>query len=150
MDSQIARLEIAKCMDCACFNLRKAARAITHLYDQTLRPTRLRTTQFTLLVATSMLEQITVTRLAKMGVMDRTTLTRNLKPLEKKGFIKITPGKDQRTRVVKITAEGQKALVEALPLWKKVQAKVIKELGQERWNSLRADLGEVVSLASKG
>ena len=150
MDSRIARSEIAKCMDCACFNLRKAARAITHLYDETLRPTGLRATQFTLLVATSMLEQITVTRLAKIGVMDRTTLTRNLKPLEKKGFIKVTPGKDQRTRVVIITAEGQKALLKALPLWKKAQAQVIKELGQKRWNSMQADLGEVVSLASKG
>ena len=150
MNSQIARSDIVKCMDCACFNLRKAARAITHLYDEMLRPTGLRTTQFTLLVATKMLEPITVTRLAKIGVMDRTTLTRNLRPLEKQGLIQIALGKDQRTRVVRLTPEGQKALARAFPLWKKTQARVIKELGTERWNSLRADLGEVVSLASKG
>jgi DNA-binding MarR family transcriptional regulator len=135
-------------MDCACFNLRKAARAITHLYDEMLRPTGLRTTQFTLLVATKMLEPITVTRLAKMGVMDRTTLTRNLRPLEKQVLVQIALGKDQRTRVVTLTPEGQKALARAFPLWKKAQTRVIKELGPERWNSLRADLGEVVSLAS--
>jgi DNA-binding MarR family transcriptional regulator len=136
-------------MDCACFNLRKAARAVTQLYDKALRSTGLRTTQFTLLVGISMLGTVTVTRLAQIGVMDRTTLTRNLKPLERKGLIQITPGKDQRTRVVTITDEGQKALVQALPLWKKAQVGVVKRLGQERWNSLRTDLGEVVSLASK-
>jgi DNA-binding MarR family transcriptional regulator len=136
-------------MDCACFNLRKAARVVTQLYDKALRSTGLRTTQFTLLVGISMLGTVTVTRLAQIGVMDRTTLTRNLKPLERKGLIQITPGKDQRTRVVTITDEGQKALVQALPLWKKAQVGVVKRLGQERWNSLRTDLGEVVSLASK-
>jgi len=149
MISQIARSDILKCMDCACFNLRKAARAITHLYDEMLRPTGLRTTQFTLLVATKMLEPITVTRLAKIGVMDRTTLTRNLRPLEKQGLIQITLGKDQRTRVVTLTPEGQKALARALPLWRKAQTRVIKELGQERWNSLKAYLAEVVSLVDK-
>ncbi len=149
MNSPIARSDILKCMDCACFNLRKAARAITHLYDEMLRPTGLRTTQFTLLVATKILEPITVTRLAKMGVMDRTTLTRNLRPLEKQGLIQIALGKDQRTRVVTLTPEGQKALAQAFPLWKKAQAQVIKELGPERWNSLRAYLGEVVSLVDK-
>ena len=149
MNSQIARSDIVKCMDCACFNLRKASRAITHLYDEMLRPAGLRTTQFTLLVATKMLEPITVTRLAKMGVMDRTTLTRNLRPLEKQGLVQIALGKDQRTRVVTLTPEGQKALARAFPLWKKAQARVIKELGPERWNSLRAYLGEIVSLVDK-
>lgn len=141
--------ELAKCMECTCFNLRKAARAVTQLYDKALRPTGLRTTQFTLLVGISMLGSVTVTRLAEIGVMDRTTLTRNLKPLERKGLIQITHGKDQRTRVVTMTDEGQKALEQALPLWKKVQADVVKRLSQERWSSLRADLGEVVSLARK-
>ena len=149
MEHKLDRLELPKCMDCACFNLRKAARAVTQLYDKALRSTGLRTTQFTLLVGISMLGTVTVTRLAQIGVMDRTTLTRNLKPLERKGLIQITPGKDQRTRVVTITDEGQKALVQALPLWKKAQVGVVKRLGQERWNSLRTDLGEVVSLANK-
>lgn len=149
MYRQMDKSELAKCMECTCFNLRKAARAVTQLYDKALRPTGLRTTQFTLLVGISMLGTITVTRLAEIGVMDRTTLTRNLKPLERKGLIQITHGKDQRTRVVTMTDEGQKALEQALPLWKKVQADVVKRLSQERWSSLRADLGEVVSLASK-
>ena len=145
----VDRLTIAKCMDCVCFNLRKTTRAITQVYDVALRPTGLRVTQFSLLIATMMLESVTVTRLAEIGVMDRTTLTRNLKPLEKKGMIKVVPGDDQRTRVVTLTTRGQEILTKALPLWEKAQARVIKELGQERWNTLQRDLEEIVSLVNK-
>jgi DNA-binding MarR family transcriptional regulator len=145
----VDRLTVAKCVDCACFNLRKTARAITKLYDDALRPTGLRATQFSLLITTTMLGSVTVTRLAEIGVMDRTTLTRNLKPLEKKGLIRVVPGDDQRTRIVNLTTRGQEVLTKALPLWEKTQARVIEELGRERWKSLQADLGEVVSLASK-
>ena len=146
---RVDKLAVAKCVDCACFNLRKTTRAITQVYDEALRPTGLRVTQFSLLIATMMLESVTVTRLAEIGVMDRTTLTRNLKPLEKKGLIKVTPGDDQRTRVVTLTPHGQEILAKALPLWEKVQARIVKELGQERWNSLQGDLEKVVSLAAK-
>ncbi|SRR5579884_305247 len=149
IEQRVNKLTLAKCMDCACFNLRKTTRAITQLYDEALRPTGLRVTQFSLLIAITILESVTVTRLAEIGVMDRTTLTRNLKPLEKKGLIKVVPGDDQRTRIVTLTAHGKEVLSKALPLWEKAQARVIKRLGQERWNSLQADLEDIVSLASK-
>lgn len=143
---QHIKSELAECPNCVCFNLRKAARAITQLYDDVLRPTGLRTTQFSLLVATNLLGPMTVTSLAERGVMDRTTLTRNIKPLEKLGFIKVAPGSDQRKRIVSITRKGQDALVKALPLWKKAQAHVVKGLGQKRWNSILENLSEMVSL----
>lgn len=149
MSREIDMSELAECPNCACFNLRKAARAVTQLYDNMLRPTRLRATQFSLLVATSLFGPISVTRLAEMGVIDRTTLTRNFKPLVKRGYIEVVLGKDRRTRVVSLTGLGREALRKALPLWKKAQSRVVKELGQERWNSLQADLQDVVSLASK-
>ncbi|HEX3036992.1 MAG TPA: MarR family winged helix-turn-helix transcriptional regulator [Thermodesulfobacteriota bacterium] len=143
-------LELAKCTECACFNLRKATRVITQLYDKALRPTGLRATQFSLLVAVKMFGQVTVTRLAKMGVMDRTTLTRNLKPLEKQGLINIESGEDKRERVVTITPKGIETLAKALPLWEKAQTRVIKGLGQERWSSVLNNLSEMVSLAKQG
>jgi DNA-binding MarR family transcriptional regulator len=149
MSRELDISDLADCPNCACFNLRKAARAVTQLYDNMLRPTRLRATQFSLLVATSLFEPISVTRLAEMGVIDRTTLTRNFKPLEKRGLIEVISGIDRRTRMVSLTGRGREALRKALPLWKKAQARVVKELGQERWNSLQANLREVVSLASK-
>ncbi len=149
IEQRINKLTVAKCMDCACFNLRKTTRAITQLYDEALRPTGLRVTQFSLLIATMMLGSVTVTRLAEIGVMDRTTLTRNLKPLEKKGLIKVVPGDDQRTRIVTLTAHGKEVLSKALPLWEKAQSRVIKRLGQERWNSLMTNLSEMVSLTQR-
>jgi len=135
---------------CACFNLRKASRAVTQLYDEILQPSGLLTTQFTLVVAISIAGSTTITRLAEDLVMDRTTLTRNLKPLERQGLIEIVPGQDQRTRVVALTAEGCEALTKAIPLWEQVQASVVEGLGQNRWSRLLSDLSDTVLLAHKG
>ncbi|HEY9847811.1 MAG TPA: MarR family transcriptional regulator, partial [Candidatus Caenarcaniphilales bacterium] len=88
---------------CACFNLRKASRAVTQLYDKVLQPSGLLATQFTLLSAIALTGSVTITRLAQELVMDRTTLARNLKPLERQGLIQIKPGQDQRTRIVTLT-----------------------------------------------
>jgi len=149
MNRNIKMSELADCPNCACFNLRKATRAVTHLYDEILRPTGIRATQFSLLVAAKALGPVIVTRLAELGVMDRTTLTRNLKPLEKQGLIKVVSGEDQRTRLITLTDSGQEALAIALPLWKKAQALVVKGLGQKRWNSILENLSEMVSLTQK-
>ncbi len=149
IEQRVNKLTVAKYMDCACFNLRKTARAITQLYDEALRPSGLRCTQFSLLIATTRLEPVTVTHLAEIVVMDRTTLARNLGPLEKEGLIKVTPGDDQRTRIVTLTLRGKEVLSEAFPLWEKAQARVVRGLGQERWNSLQANLKEAVLLAKE-
>ena len=133
---------------CICFNLRKSARAMTQRYEEALRPTGLRATQFSLLVATKLLGVATISRLAKTLVMDRTTLTRNLKPLENQGFIRTTPGKDdRREREVILTVAGQDTLDRALPLWKSVQREVIKELGQIRVGRMLKDLLATVEVA---
>ena len=83
---------------CICFNLRKAARVITQIYDEAFQPTGCRATQMPLLVATRAMGPVTVNRLAEAVVMDRTTLTRNLKPLERQGLVKVQTGKDHRER----------------------------------------------------
>jgi DNA-binding MarR family transcriptional regulator len=131
---------------CACFNLRKAARAVTQLYEEVLRPSGLRGTQFALLVATKTLEPVTVKRLAKAMVMDRTTLTRDLKPLEKQGLLTVEVGEDRRERKVTLTLQGQQVLARALPLWEKAQARIEKGLGQERLQRLLTDLSAAVAV----
>ena len=78
--------------NCTCFNLRKATRAVTQLFDEALKPCGLYATQFTLLAAISSQENVTITELSKTLVMDRTTLTRNLNPLQKSGWVEVTPG----------------------------------------------------------
>jgi DNA-binding MarR family transcriptional regulator len=146
-------LETAKCREigqtCACFNVRKAARAITKLYEEVLQPSGLRATQFSLLMATRVMGPVTVVKLAQVMVMDRTTLTRNLQILETRGLITIRPGEDRREREVTLTAAGMEVLTKTVPLWEKAQNRVEEGLGEERLQNLLGDLSEMTSLASK-
>jgi len=145
------QVELAKSKGagCVCGNLRKAARAITQLYDEALRPAGLRVTQFAILGTTMAMEPVTVTRLAEATVIDRTTLTRNLKPLERQGLIRVDLGNDRRQREVTLTAQGREAVAKVYPLWQKAQIHILKRFGNERWKALRHELSTVVSLAQK-
>ena len=78
--------------------------------------------------------------------MDRTTLTRNLKPLERDGLIQIEPGQDQRERMVKLTEAGRDRLAQAFPLWQQAQVQVVEALGQQDWEHLLADVTKTVSM----
>ncbi len=132
---------------CACLNVRKAARAVTQLYDEVLQPSGLRATQFNLLVASALASEATVTQLAEALVMDRTTLTRNLKPLESQGLLTINAGTDRRKHLVRLTERGRQALTTALPYWEQAQDRVVTYLGQSQWHTLLAELKTVVTLA---
>jgi DNA-binding MarR family transcriptional regulator len=148
MVRQLQKAELAHCTNCACFNLRKVTRAVTQLYDEMLRPAGLRATQFSLLVAVRMAGPVGVTRLAEITVMDRTTLTRNLELLQKRGLIEVAVGTDRRSRIVTITAQGNAAIAQTMPFWKKAQLHVVNSLGQERWADMLMDLGELVALTN--
>jgi len=117
------------------------------LYDDVLRPTGLRVTQFGILGATMAMEPVTLTRLADATVTDRTTLTRNLRLLEKRGLLRIQAGDDRREREVTLTDRGRAALFRGFPLWQEAQARVVQGLGAERWRTLHEGLSAVVSLA---
>lgn len=131
---------------CACFKVRKAARAITKLYEEVLRPSGLRSTQFSLLMAARVMGPVTVVKLAQATVMDRTTLTRNLQILEKRRLIEIKPGEDRREREVTLTASGMEVLAQAIPLWEAAQERVRQGLGEEKMHNLLADLSEMISM----
>ena len=132
---------------CACKNLRRTARAVTQLYDETLRPSGLRITQFTLLVAVALSEPVPITRLADALDLDRTTLARDLKPLTERGLLEITAGEDKRTRVVRLTGQGREAIARAYPLWQQAQAQIVQGSGAERWQAVAGGLEEVAALA---
>ena len=108
---------------CTGFSLRRAGRAVARLYDRHLAAAGLRGTQFTLLNAIFLKSPVTINVLAEILAMDRTTLTRNLKPLEGKGWIKTESGDDRRTRWVSITKEGEGILRKAMPLWENAQGR---------------------------
>lgn len=141
-------LEQAKAAEtaaCTCFNLRKATRAITQLYDDVLRPTGLRATQFSLLTVIWTMRKVSITGLAEEAVTDRTTLARNLDLLEKQGLVRIQPGEDARVREVSLTPAGRDRLATAYPYWKQAQARVTRDLGAVRVNRLLADLSATVA-----
>ena len=137
---------IMECRECTCFNLRKAARVVTQIFDNAMRSINLRATQFTLLALASVHGPITVTRLSEEMVADRTTLSRNLNPMEKSGLIRIEPGYDRRTRIVVITESGRRKLEEAYPLWKKAQQEIKDAMGADKWSTLISNSSELVSL----
>ncbi len=125
---------------CTCANLRKAARVVTQAYDAALQPSGLKATQFTVLATLAAEGDVPLTRLAEALVMDRTTLTRNLKPLMRDGLVRIDHEDDRRVRKVVLTEPGRTALEAARPYWEGAQARVHRALGQERWSGLLADL----------
>ena len=131
------RLKIA---DCACFNLRKASRMMTQAYDHYLQPSGLTNTQFSLLVVASKCNPVSITELADQLAMDRTTLTRNLQIVKRAGLVQVHPGRNARTKDVKVTNRGRKTLEKALPLWEQAQNKVVDSLGHTHWNNLVKEL----------
>ena len=132
---------------CACFNLRKATRAVTQLYDDALRPSGLRCTQFSLLTLLKASGAVAMTRLADDAVMDRTTLARNLEVLERGGLVRIRSGEDARVREIELTRAGVAKLEEAFPLWRRAQRTVKQGLGSGRLSRLLADLSLAVDAA---
>jgi DNA-binding MarR family transcriptional regulator len=130
--------------NCACKNLRRSARAVTQLYDDTLRPSGLRITQFTLLVAVALREPVQVTQLADTLALDRTTLARDLGPLTERDLVEVTAGEDRRTRVVRLTRQGREAIARAYPLWRQAQARLME---QSPWPVLAGGLQEVAAVA---
>jgi DNA-binding MarR family transcriptional regulator len=132
---------------CACRNLRRTARAVTQLYDEILRPSGLRITQFTLLVAVAIGEPVPITRLAAALDLDRTTLARDLKPLTERGLVQIAVGEDRRQRVVRLTRQGRQAIARAYPLWQQAQARIVQGSGPDRWQAVAGGLEEVAALA---
>jgi DNA-binding MarR family transcriptional regulator len=132
---------------CVSFNIRKAARAVTQLYDERMRPFGLRSTQLPILGKTLILEPVTVTRLAEVTVTDRTTLTRNLRLLEKQGLIQVDTGRDRREREVRLTDRGREVLAQVYPIWREVQAEVAKRFGSARLARLLSELSALVEVA---
>jgi DNA-binding MarR family transcriptional regulator len=132
---------------CACKNLRRTARAVTQLYDETLRPSGLRVTQFTLLVAVAVSQPVPITRLADALALDRTTLARDLKPLTERGLVEVAAGEDRRVRVVRLTRQGHQAIGRAYPLWRRAQARLVEEAGPDHWGAVADGLEEVAAVA---
>jgi len=132
---------------CAAFNFRRTARAVTRLYDLALEPSGLRATQFAILTAIAKFQPVAISGLGEILVLDQTTLTRNLRLLQKQGQLKISPRSTRRQRFITLTDSGVKALAAALPFWRQIQARFLAEMGGNDWPALRNELERLSSLA---
>jgi DNA-binding MarR family transcriptional regulator len=130
---------------CHCTAIRQAARQVTQIYDRHLAPTGLRASQLAVLRAIARHAPITVLNLAEVSVMDRTTTSRALRPLERDRLVSVLPGADARTRVVTITPEGRALMERTNPAWEQAQAEFERRFGAAETAGLRAQLTDVVS-----
>ena len=118
---------------CVCNNLRRTSRAVTNYYDNLLgQVSDLRMSQVIVLVVLYLAGPQTIHEMAERMALDRTTIGRNLRPLAQQGLLTLTPGNDQRTRVVMLTAQGQETLLRVLPQWERAQEHMVMGIGQEQ------------------
>ena len=126
---------------CLCLHLQRAARAIGRRFDDALRPVALTHGQYSLLISLNRPGAPRIGDVARLLVMDRTTLTANLKPLERRGLLKIAADpKDRRTRRLHLTGKGRNLLKKAVPIWRTTHDEVDQLLRDEDGTALRADL----------
>ena len=124
----------------------KNHRYLTQAFDAALKPVGLKATQLTVLAALSGTGDVPLTQLADALIMDRTTLTRNLKPLERDGLIRIEQEVDQRVRVIGLTDTGARLLEEARPLWEQAQSRFHETLGHTRWSNFLDDISATIAV----
>ena|SRR5437763_1792099 len=126
---------------CLCLHLQRAARAVARHFDDLMRPAGLTSGQFSLLMSLNRPEPPAMRAVAELLTMDRTTLTANVKPLERRGLVRVRIDKhDRRSRRLVLTAKGRAALRAALPAWEEGHALIEPALAGRNANRLRADL----------
>jgi DNA-binding MarR family transcriptional regulator len=131
--------------ECNCFAVRAAARHVSQCYDRFLAPTGLRTTQYSILVRLKREGPLTINALAEAMVMDRTTLGRNILPLQRDGLIKIkSAASDRRAKELRLTKAGESRLQQAREGWSQAQARFEAAFGEDR----AADLRELLRTAA--
>ncbi|MFT7686629.1 MAG: DNA-binding MarR family transcriptional regulator [Candidatus Azotimanducaceae bacterium] len=129
---------------CVSSNLHKAARAITKVYEDAIRPSGIRRSQFTILALLYRLDSVRLSVLSDRLVIDRTTLSRNLKPLQSLGLIIVKPSADDaRAKDICLSKNGKLKYKEALKLWSKAQKLVIKKYGSGNWRDLEVALSDL-------
>ncbi len=145
MHSMANELDMSSLENCVCFNLRWVSRAVTRFFDTELRRLGVRPTQTPILGALQARDGWSMAELSEWLGMERTTLVRNLRPLERKGLVKANGGGRGNHIELAITEKGRKALTKALPAWRTAQNKVVAILGKERWTNIIRDLERVAA-----
>ena len=143
MSTSVGRKAAVPETPCSCALLRRTARRVTRRYDEALRPAGLRLTQYSILANLESVGAMSITALADRLGMDRTTLSRNLGPLERGGLVRFQGGADRRLREVVPTDAGRARLAAARPLWQDAERCFRRELGADDAAALRRLLGRI-------
>jgi DNA-binding MarR family transcriptional regulator len=153
MDGRRTRLttgpDRARLSPCVCSTLRMVSRAVTQLYDDVLRPSGLRVTQYSILATIARLGEANLRQLEHALAIDQTTLTRSLNLLERNHLITRVPHPDGRIKAMTLTSRGRRALASARPLWARAQDKVLRELGPTAWADAQRRLAHLLHVAVK-
>jgi DNA-binding MarR family transcriptional regulator len=136
-------------LPCLCASIRRASRAITQRYEEALRSVGLTITQFTILQALSLAEEISQGRLGEILAMDSTTLTRTLGVMNRQGWISKFYGTDRRERRLRLTRAGKSEFNRAVPYWQRSQDSLRNQLGEERWHDLAKLINDTTSLIAE-
>lgn len=150
MNAQRTITESQTLLPCACANLRRAARAVTRLYNEELRSEQIEITQFTILMALERAGEISQGKLGKLLALDSTTLTRMLDLLRKRGWVQEQEGEDRRFRIIRLTAAGRAKLQRTLPHWKRAQDRMKSALGEQTMSELGGLLSKVAAMSADG
>jgi DNA-binding MarR family transcriptional regulator len=141
-------LDMSAVENCVCFNLRKVMRMVTQFYDAEMRRHGIRPTQGSILASLQAKDSWTMLELSDWLGMERTTLVRNLRPLQRDGFVKVIGGGRGNRVEVTITAKGREQVKKLTPAWKSAQSAMVKTLGEKRWSAILSDL-ETAALTLK-
>src|SRR3989454_10572026 len=134
---------------CVCSTLRMVSRTVTQLYDDVLRPSGLRVTQFSILATIARMGEANLRQLEDTLAIDQTTLTRSLNLLERDGVTERVLHPDGRIKAMRLTSKGRRALEVARPLWAQAQDKVLRELGTKAWADAQRRLAHLLHVAVK-
>jgi DNA-binding MarR family transcriptional regulator len=142
----VKALDFSHPENCVCFNLRWVTRAVTQFFDAEMRRLGIRPSQGSILLALKGKDRWTMAELSDFLGMERTTLVRNLRPLQRDGLVKADgSGRGGRLELT-LTAKGREKIAAAMPAWRSAQRAAVKTLGEQRWSAILADL-EIAALA---
>ena len=139
------KLDLSTMDNCVCFNLRSATRAVTRFFDAEVRRLGIRPTQTPILGALQAKDRWSMADLTEWLGMERTTLVRNLRPLQREGLVRANGGGRGGYVEIAITKKGRATLARTLPAWRTAQDKVVAILGKERWSTMILDLEQVAA-----
>lgn len=135
-------------LSCACNALRKASRAVTRFYDEVMEETGLSLAQFAVLWNIAQREPLPLMDLAHILVMDRTTLYRALKPLEREGWVLLEDGHG-RAKAARLTGKGHEAVANSRDAWQDAQKRLIERFGVDRWSVTETALQDLVTISQE-